>query len=405
MTVFRYSALTEDRRTTEGIVDAGTAREAREKLRRQGLFVTSIEEVDEDGGGKAFSLGSFFRKRKMEQVTMLTRQLSTLIGVGLPIEEALTAVIEQTDSASLEAVLRRVRDGVRSGKSFADALAEHPAYFSELYVNVVRAGEASGNMDLTLNRLADYLSRQHRLRGKISAAMTYPVIMATVALGVVIFLLQFVIPKVEKMLTDMGRSLPLATRLLVGASAVVRDFWWVGLLIAVAAAVGVRFLLASEKGRFFLDNLLLRLPVFGALYRKQAVSRFAVTFATLLASGIPALQALGVVKKVVNNKVMEKTIENVRERITAGTDISTPIKKSGIFPPIVGYMIAIGEESGRLEEVLERIAESYDEELEVTTQKLTALMEPVMILILATVVGLIALSVILPILDIAGGLK
>jgi type II secretory pathway component PulF len=269
---------------------------------------------------------------------------------------------------------------------------------------MVRAGETSGNLDVALSRLAGYTQRQYRLRGKVSAALAYPIIMTVVAIGVVIFLLLVVIPKVEEMLIGIGKPLPLPTKILVGLSSFVAHFWWVGLLVAVAGYVGFRMAIRTDKGRFIYDRALLRIPVFGSLFRKQAVSRFAITFSTLLASGIPVLQALGIVKMIVDNKVLENTIDEVHSRIMAGTDISTPIKKSGVFPPVVGYMIGIGEESGRLEDMLEKVADAYDEELEIATQKMTSVLEPIMILVLAVVVGFIVLSAILPIMEIASGM-
>ncbi|MCK5558763.1 MAG: type II secretion system inner membrane protein GspF [Candidatus Hydrogenedentes bacterium] len=404
MAVFHYEVLTETGEALTGIVDADTAREAREKLRRRDYYITAVKPVEKRSGTAGKILPAFLRRRRLEEITVLSRQFATLVDAGIPVAEALSALIEQADTPQLETVLRRIKEKVSGGSSLADALGEHPGYFNDLYINMVRAGETSGNLDTALSRLAAYTQRQYRLRGKVAAALAYPVIMTIVAIGVVIFLLLYVIPKVEEMLISIGKPLPLPTKILVGISSFVVDFWWAGLLVVAAGYIGLRIATLSDKGRLMYDRALLRIPVFGSLFRKQAVSRFAITFSTLLASGIPVLQALGIVKRVVDNKVLENTIDEVHGRIMAGTDISTPIKKSGVFPPVVGYMIGIGEESGRLEDMLEKVSDAYDEELEITTQKMTSVLEPIMILVLAVVVGFIVLSAILPIMEIASGM-
>lgn len=404
MAIFHYEVLTEAGDALAGVIDAGTAREAREKLRRQAYYITEVRPVNEKESAAGKILPSFLRRRRLEEITVLTRQFATLVDAGIPVAEALGALVEQTEATSLETVLRQIREKVSGGSSLADALAEHPSYFNDLYINMVRAGETSGNLDIALSRLASYTQRQYRLRGKVAAALAYPIIMTVVAIGVVIFLLLVVIPKVEEMLVGIGKPLPLPTKILVGISSFMADFWWAGLLIIVAGYAGLRMTMLTDKGRLMYDRMLLRIPVFGSLFRKQAVSRFAITFSTLLASGIPVLQALGIVKLIVGNKVLENTIDEVHNCIMAGTDIATPIKKSGVFPPVVGYMIGIGEESGRLEEMLEKVSDAYDEELEITTQKMTSVLEPIMILVLAFVVGFIVLSAILPIMEIASGM-
>ena len=335
MAVFRYEVLTETGETVTGVIDADTARDAREKLRREKYYISDIRPAEEEGGIAGRFLPFLLRRRHLEEIAVLSRQFATLVDAGLPIAQSLTALIEQAETPGLETVLRQVREKVTGGGSLADALSEHPVYFNDLYVNMVRAGETSGNLDVALSRLASYTQKQYWLRGKITAALAYPTIMTVVAVGVVIFLLLYVIPQIEDMLTDIGKPLPLPTKIMVGISGFVADFWWLGLLIAAASGIGLRIATLTDAGRLAYDRTLLRLPVFGPLFRKQAVSRFAITFSTLLASGIPVLQALSIVKQVVNNKMLENTIDEVHNRIMAGTDISTPIKKSEVFPPVV----------------------------------------------------------------------
>jgi general secretion pathway protein F len=306
----------------------------------------------------------------------------------------------------VEKVLRDLRERVTQGSSFADALEQHPAYFADLYVNMVRAGEASGNLDEILMQVAAYLVKESRLRNKVGTALTYPAIMLLVGLVVVIVLMKVAVPKILAVLESVKQSvLPLPTRMLMGVSHFVESYWIAMFVVLALAIFGLRVLGWTERGRYALDRVRLWLPIFGDLFRKQAVSRFAVTFSTLLRTGIPVLEGLNVVRRIVGNAVIAKTLGEVREAIMQGADIATPLKRSGIFPPVVGYMIAIGEESGRLDEILTNLAESYDEEIEVATQRLTALLEPVIILVLAVVVAFIALAVIMPVMELSTSIK
>ncbi len=408
MAVYEYKALKQDGSHTTGVIDADSPREARSKLRAQELHVTDLEtyaaaRAKEIRITLPFSKG--LSRRRLTDMAVLTRQLGTLINAGIPLAQAMNALIEQTDDKAMEAILRDVRERITQGASFADGLSFHPKYFGDLYVNMVRAGEASGSLDAVLHRLADYLQKQARTRGKIAAAMTYPVIMLVVGAAVVTFLMSFVVPQiVQRIVQQRGKAaLPLPTVILMNISGFVHDWWWGILIFFVVASIVTRLLTRSPAGRLALDKALLRLPILGELFKKTAISRFATTFATLLESGIPAMEALNIVKQVVDNMVLAKVIEEVRTKVIQGADMSTPLKNSKIFPPVVCYMIAIGEESGKLEELLRKVAEAYDEEVDITTQKVTTLLEPIMIIALACVVGFIVLAVLLPILEQAKG--
>jgi general secretion pathway protein F len=305
-------------------------------------------------------------------------------------------------------VLRDVREKVTQGASLADALAFHPAYFGELFVNMVKAGQAAGTLDVVLKRLADYMQKQNRMRARVKAALAYPVVMLFIGTLVVIGLMTFVVPRILAVIKAAGKgqaTLPLPTQILIGASRLVADWWWAFLLVLFLVWLTYRGALRSEGFRYQRDRFLLRVPVVGDLLKKQAVSRFAVTLATLLRSGVPALHALTIVKNVVDNQVLARVVGEVHDRILEGADIAGPLKKSGIFPPVVGYMISIGEQSGQLEEMLERIAESYDEELDVATTKFTSILEPILIVFMAVVVGFIVLAVLLPIMDIGTSVR
>jgi len=400
--VFNFKALKEDGGSEGGVIDADSPKEARLKLKAKKLHVTELEAIE----GTTSAAGRkprapLFRRRRTQEVAMTTRQLSTLLSSGIPIMGALTAVIEQAEDLVLKGVLMDVRDRVAQGSTFSDALAEHGYLFNELYCNMVKAGEASGALDRVLMRIADYMHAQHRLRARVVAALTYPIIMVVIGAGVVAVLLGYVVPKILDVLLKQQKALPLPTEILIMVSGLVKHYWWAGAIAIVGLWIAYRQVVRTEGGRLWVDTTLLQIPVLGSLLRKSAISRFAVTFATLLESGLPVLDAMVVVKRVVNNQLLANTIELVRQKIAEGADIATPLKASKVFPPVVGYMIAVGEESGHLEELLKKVAQAYDEEVELAAQKLTSLLEPAMIVFMALIVGFIVLSILLPILQMS----
>ena len=412
MPIFEYKALTPAGTAKKGIIDADTARVAREKLRGDRVHVTDMWEVDDKrqkkpdrgkrGGQRQFKLPRLQRKINVRDLATFTRQFSTLLKSGIQLTDALKALVEQCSDRNLEQVLRVVKEEITSGNNLAEALAKHPLFFSDLYVNMVRAGEASGNLDVVLTRVANYLQKQASLKGKVISAVTYPCIMITVGAAVVIFLMSYVVPQITQVLKDRGRPLPFVTEILVDFSLLLQDFWWVLLIVIAAFYFFLKGMLTTEAGRLRFDTILLKIPLFGPLFSKQAISRFAMTFATLLNSGLPALDALKIVALVVNNARLTLVINDIHARIIEGADIATPIKRSKVFPPMIGYMVSVGEQSGQLEEVLDRISESYEEELDHTIQRLTAMIEPIIIILLAVVVGFIIAAVLLPLLDFQG---
>lgn len=405
MPVFQYTGYDPAGKARNGILDADSAKEARIQLRAMRLHVTELTTVETLTTSTARRyLPKFLQSRQRQQVIMLTRQLATMLRSGIPLASCITALVDQAETPDLEVVLRDVREKVTQGVPFGDALAAHPGYFDDLYVNMVKAGEASGNLDEVLSRLAEFTHKQERVRSKIKAALAYPMVMVVFGVVVVIVLMTFVVPRILTVLTKgPGRGvtdLPAPTRILVATSDFMSTYWLFVVGALVAGLVMFRLALRSDDFRYRWDAFLLRMPVLGDLMRKSCVSRFCVTFATLLRSGIPALQALTIVKGIVGNKVMERVVDEVHDKIIEGADISGPIKKSGVFPPVVGYMIAVGEQAGTLEEMLTRVAESYDEEVELSSQKVTSLIEPVLIISLSVVVGFIVIAVLLPIMEI-----
>ncbi len=399
MPVYTYKALSDKGATETGVIDADTPREARTKLKSRRLHVTALESVASAEKAVRVRVPWAGRRARLE-LPMVTRQFGTLLASGIPLMGTLNAVIEQAEERRLKAVLMDVRERVSQGVAFSDALAAHPRLFNELYVNMVRAGEASGALDKILFRLADYLHAARRLQAKIVAALTYPIIMLIVGTVVVVSLLTFVVPKIIDVLEKQKAALPLPTEILMGVSRVMRSYWWVGLIAIAAIWFGLKRVRRTAAGRLWMDTALLKIPVVGPLLRKSAVSRFALTFATLLESGLPVLECVAVVKRVVNNQLIANVLDDVQRKIAEGADIATPMKQSKVFPPVVGYMIAVGEESGRLEELLKRISQAYDEEIEIAAQRLTSLLEPLMIVVMAVIVGFIVLSILLPILEL-----
>jgi general secretion pathway protein F len=423
MPIFEYKAYGSGGAVQTGVIDADTPREARQRLKKENLLVSEIHEVrggrrmaaKKDGakpGASAFAPRALLARLReaqgagsggtqdLDTLTAVTRQMGTLLASGIPLAETLKAIIEQAEKREIETMFREIRESINQGSSFADSLAAHPGMFGELYVNMIRAGEATGNVDVVLRRLADYLQAQRALRRKVVSALTYPAMMIGIGLIVVSILMTVVVPKITGMLTDQGQTLPAPTQVLIFISELFKIWWWAGCLLIAFVSMVVGRIYKTDKGRLWIDRNLLKVPVIGDLLRKQAVSRFTRTLSTLLQSGVPAVQSLEITRKVVGNRVLADATDHIRTRILEGTDISTPLKQTGAFPAIVGYMVAVGEQSGELEQMLDRVATAYDDEIDVATERMTSVIEPIMIVVLAAVVGYIVVSIVLPILQI-----
>lgn len=406
MAVYEYKGLTQEGKELAGIVDAESPKTARLKLRKSGIFPIEIQESQEKTQAVPLTteIRSYFswgERITVQEVAIMTRQMATLLGAGLPLMEALAALTEQVEKPALRRIVAGVREQVKEGGALASALAAHPKLFSDLYVNMVRAGEASGTLDGMLKRLADFLEHQVRLKNMIMATMTYPIFMLVVGTGVLFALITFVVPKVTAVFSEMHQTLPLATRILISVSNFMQSYWWAVLFLIVMGGVGFNRFIQTPKGRVWWDGFLLRSPVAGKLIRMVALSRFSRTLSTLLASGIPLLQALGIVQPVVANKVLADAIENARQGIKEGEGIAEPLKRSALIPPLVSHMIAIGERSGELEGMLLKVAEAYDNEVETTINSLTSLLAPVMILIMGAVVLFIVLAILVPLFELS----
>jgi general secretion pathway protein F len=408
MPVFAFKGVNAAGKATNGLLDAETSRVARARLRRDGVFLTELVErtgvaTVEAASGRRFTLPTFQRIPPLD-LALITRQAATLLQSGIPLVESLTALAEQTENMRLRSVLGQTRDRVNEGANFADALAQTGA-FSDLYVSMVRAGEAGGALDAVLERLADFLESQVRLRNKVSSILIYPSVMFGFAMLVVGVLVTVVLPQITELLTSLDQELPFYTVAIIEASGIVRNWWWaIGLAIG-AAILSLRMFISTSRGRDAWDAMLLRLPVVGRTVRIIAIARFSRTLCTLLAGGLPITRALDTAKDVADNTVLGRAIDAARESITEGASVAAPLRASGEFPPMVTHMIDAGERSGQLEAMLAKIADTYEEQVETTVTRLTALLEPLLILLMVGIVVVIILATLVPLLQVTSSIS
>jgi general secretion pathway protein F len=409
MPVFEYKALSAAGKTVQGLREADSPKTLRATLRREGVFLTEVvgKQQAEAQAAREVNVRRWVLGRvSAEDLAIATRQLAVLVHAGIPLVEALTALVEQVDKERLKRILGDVKQRVNEGSSLADALAAHPRVFGELYVNMIRAGEHSGALEIVLVRLADFTESQARLRSKILGTLAYPAAMMIIGSIVLGILFTVVIPRVTKIFQDTRATLPFTTRALIGFTNFVTHWWWLLLALAIAAVWGFLRWRKTPAGRARWHRFVLTVPIFGRLARIIAIGRFARTLSTLLKSGVPLLVSMDIVKNVVGNVRLAEVIEQARDAIREGESIAAPLKRSGEFPPLVHHMVAIGERSGSLEEMLSNVASAYEDQVETTVAALTSLLEPIMIVAMGGVVAFIVFSVLLPILQIntlAGG--
>jgi general secretion pathway protein F len=402
--VFEYEALNGSGKAIRGIIDAESARTARTKLKSQGVYPTEIREESAALTQRGPALRLFGRVRSKD-LAQVFRQMATLMEAGIPLVSSLSALIDQSGHPYLRTTLTQIRERVREGSSLADALAAHPRIFSGLFIGLVKAGEVSGTLALTLSRWADFSEHQVALRQRIRAALTYPAFMFVIGLGVLFFLMTFVIPTVTKIFSDLGQSLPWPTLILIAVSDFLNRFWWAVAAALILLAFWLRKYLRSESGGLLWDRLKLRLPLVRDLHRRLAVSRWARTLATLLGGGLPLLQALEFSQDVAGNRLLSRALGEARERIREGEELAPSLKASGLFPSVVLEMVAVGEKSGVLARMMEKVASSLENEAESDLRGLIALVEPLMILMMGVGVGFIALAVLLPILEMSQAVR
>jgi len=404
MPVFEYVAIDRAGKSRKGIIDADSARAARNKLRSDGIYPTRLEETQADEISERPSRLQFripLQRVRRADVVSTTRQLATLLSAGLPLVSALSGVLEQAKRPALRKVLSQVRERVKEGMSLANALMEHPAVFPSVYTAMINAGETSGTLELVVERLADFGEQQLALQRKIRSTLAYPVLMLIVGVGVVVFLMAYVIPRVTQIFVEMKQELPLPTTILIMVSELFRKYWPLAILAMVGCFFAVRYYVKTDAGRRRYDKMLLKLPVVGSIVEKVAMTRITRTLGTLLHNGVPLLSAMEIVRSLVSNVVLRQALEEARQEISEGASITAPLARGGVFPPSVIQMISVGEQSGNLEGMLFKVAETFDSEVETSVTTFTSLLGPFMILFLAFFVGFVVLAVLLPIFEMS----
>ena len=397
MATFTYTARAFNGDLRTATIDASSRDDVIAQLRKQRL---SVVKIDQDAT-KKIGRGSI----KTRDVVIFTRQFSTMINSGLPLVQALTILAEQTDNKALAEVTRKVVFDVESGNTVADALSKHPRAFTNLYVNMVAAGEAGGILDTILLRLATFLEKNDSLVRKVKGAMIYPAVIMSVAGIAVMTLLIFVIPVFAGMFASAGQALPLPTRIVIGASGFLKAYWWVIGAVIIGGGYFFKKYYASPGGKLVIDRAMLHFPVLGDVLRKSAVSRFTRTLGTLISSGVSILEGLEITAKTAGNRVIQDAIMQSRSSIAGGDTIAQPLQKSKVFPPMVISMIAVGEQTGGLDEMLSKIADFYDEEVDAAVSNLLSLLEPIMIVFLGVVVGGMVVAMYLPIFDMVNAVQ
>lgn len=405
MPVYAYKGFNAAGKAVTGTQDADSPRAIKALLRRDGVFLTELTEANsgkEKSKTQQFLKLSFMSERVGSgDLAVATRQLATLVGAGIPLVDALTALIDQVENPNFKSIWADVKQRVNEGAGFGDALSAHGRIFTGLYVNMVRAGESSGALDVVLNRLADFTESQAELRSKLVGTMIYPILMIFMAITVIGILFIFVIPKISQIFITQKVALPLPTQILISSSTFVKDWWFVIFPMMGLAMYGFRRFIDSERGRPWWDGFVLEAPIFGPLVRMVAITRFCRTLSTLIGSGVPLLAAFDIVKNVVQNTQLLKVIETARDCVKEGESIAAPLKRSGQFPPIVTHMIAIGERSGTLEQMLGNVAQSYEVQVDARLRAMTSILEPVLLVAMGVVVAFIVFAILLPMLEIS----
>ncbi|MEH7493467.1 type II secretion system F family protein [Neobacillus niacini] len=392
MARFKYSGR-DKRGKKEGTVTAASRREAMAKLKEDGIRVIEMTEVPETLMTMELTIGN---PVKLQHFVIYLRQFATLIKAGVTVVEATEILAVQTESKALNKALKAVEQDLREGNPYSESVARHKKIFNSMFINMVKAGEVAGNMDETLEKLADDFEKQHDTIAKVKSALTYPAVIGILAIGAVIFLLIGVVPTFVTMFEDLGAELPGITKFVLKASGFMQSFWWLIFLIILAFVFAIIYMKKNKKTKYYLDYFLLRMPIFGNLLQKAALARMMRTLSSLFSSSVPILQAMSIVEKVVENEVIARVIRESRNSLEKGRSMTEPMMGHWAFPPLVTQMISIGESTGALDAMLSKIAEFYEKEVEQGTDRLKSLIEPIMIVLLAGIVGVIVLSIMMP---------
>lgn len=402
MPVFQWEGKDRSNQVRKGEIEAATEQEARGILARQRINPTKVKKKPKD----LFENVSFLQPKVKEQdIIVFCRQFSTMIDAGLPIIQCLDILQSQQENATFKKMLKDIKESVESGKTLAESLKKYPKHFDDLFVNMVAAGEAGGILDVILRRLSAYMEKSARLKSQVKGAMTYPLVTILIAIAVVAVILVFVIPVFQEMFADFGQALPAPTQIVIGMSEFVKgNILWIIIGVALLIFAFRRFY-KTEKGRAMIDEFTLKLPVVGILVRKVAVAKFTRTMGTMLASGVAILEALDIVARTAGNKSVESAIYKVRDGISEGQTIADPLSETGVFPPMVCQMIAVGESTGAIDAMLEKIADFYEEEVDQAVENLTSMIEPFMLVFLGVVIGGLVVSMYLPVFQMAGAIS
>jgi type IV pilus assembly protein PilC len=421
MPTFHYIALDQNGQETAGDLEAASEADAVNQLRQSGLYPTSVAA---DGQGQAAAIKKRVKssakgktktvkvganaKVKSKSLMIFTRQLATLIDSGLPLLRGLTVLGRQEPNLVMKGTINTLADNVQTGSTFSESLQQYPRIFNKLYINMVKAGELGGVLELVLNRLAEYQEKAQKLKNKIVAAMVYPIIVMFIAAGIMVFLMLVIVPRFESIFEDMLGSkdkLPPLTKFVIGFSRSLYDNIWYIIAIITASVVGWRMMAATKGGRRWIDRMKLKLPMFGDVQSKTAISRFTRTLGTLVTSGVPILQALNITRETAGNTIVSDAITKVHDAVKEGESMVAPLESSGVFPPMVISMVDVGEETGQLPEMLLKIADVYEDEVDNAVSALTSMLEPLMIVVLAVVVGTIVMALFLPLIDVIKNLS
>jgi general secretion pathway protein F len=402
--LFEYSGLDNQGRKKSGTIDGPGRKAVSQQLRSQGIYPTELRETSAQRRARRLSF-RFGPTRKLPTgaLAAATRQMATLLGAGLPLDDALNTVNEQADQSLLSSTFAKIREEVVQGGTFHQALAAHRHIFPDLFINMIQVGEDSGTLDQTLHRLADFLEKQARMRSRIQAALAYPLLMTLVGSGVLVFLFAFVIPKITSMLNELEQALPWPTLLLITLTDFLSSWWWLLGLLLVAALVALKRYRDTEKGRMRTDAMALKTPLLGRLLLLIATARFARTLGTLLESGVPLLRALDISRNLLANRVLNEAVETATRRVQEGGSLAASLKQTAVFPPMLAQVSAAGEKSGQLEEMLFRVADTYEHQTDLAITSMLSLLEPLMILVMGTLVGFVVLAILLPIFQASQG--
>jgi type IV pilus assembly protein PilC len=400
MPQFAYKARGMGGNTMDAMIEAPDQRTAMERLRAQKLIILEINESAPGLLDALKKVNPFRPKVTNKDIVLFSRQMSTLVSAGVALVSGLNILQEQMDSPAFKVIVVKVKEDIEAGLSIAEALKKHPTAFSDLYVAMIKAGEVGGILDVILERLSAYLESAEDLRRKVKGAMMYPMVVSIIAGAVTVFLLVGVIPTFKEIFSSFGSELPLPTRVVIGISEFLQEKWYLIIAVAGGAFYGGKRYVSTDAGRKMLDTNALKLPLFGPMLRKVAVAKFTRTLGTLVKSGVPILQAMETVAQTAGNKVIEKAVMEAREAVREGERIAEPLRKSGVFPPMVVQMIAVGEETGNLDTMLAKIADFYDQEVEVAVKGLTSMIEPIVIVIMGIVIGGIVIAMFIPMFEL-----